>query len=128
MTRIKIVKSTFGGRPDRSKAEIWEHWLENKHHCSLLGQSVSKELNRRLVDRIDEVDKDNNAFREENRRLQEVKDYLELNGIPLNTYHPVRELEKKLKGQFKTVRFITDRAIIALEAMRDALDKEIGKE
>lgn len=92
MWRMNIAKYQ-----EIDNVKFWKNWLKEKKINWELGQMVSKELNIKIENRIDEVEKENNKLRSENEKLSELKKIAKKLGFDLYGYFYSNGAERKIK-------------------------------
>ena len=70
-------------KPTDSSRDYWEEWLRDKRNKHVLGLSVSRELRRRLEEKVIQVENENGRLISENQRLGEIKQFCEENNMLL---------------------------------------------
>jgi hypothetical protein len=103
MCRTQITRES-----KTDKAQYWKDWLEERNSDDLLGKSVSKEINRRIEEKITSVTDDNKRLMREAEVYTDVKQALSDMGIPvedLRKWKLQRCLEEKLEKKYGGLNF-----------------------
>jgi hypothetical protein len=80
MCRTEIVATTvYDGKPktDAEKTEYWQNWLKGRTADKDLGWRVSKAIQ----EKVDQVERESDHLRRENKQLQEIKEFCEKLGV-----------------------------------------------
>jgi hypothetical protein len=99
MCRTEIVATTvYDGKPktDAEKTEYWQNWLKGRTADKDLGWRVSKAIQ----EKVDQVERESDHLRRENKQLQEIKEFCEKLGV-VNFHTPWRaedQIHNALKG------------------------------
>jgi hypothetical protein len=107
-TRSLMCRTQITRESKTDKAQYWKDWLEERNSDDLLGKSVSKEINRRIEEKITSVTDDNKRLMREAEVYTDVKQALSDMGIPvedLRKWKLQRCLEEKLEKKYGGLNF-----------------------
>ena len=78
--------------------EYWERWLEKKEYNQDFGQRVKGSIKRVIRDKLDKIERENKALREENEQYSIIKEMLKKAGLNTTRNWGLKyDLEAKLK-------------------------------
>ena len=80
---------------ESNSLDYWQEWLNLKREKQETGVRVAYRIEELVRARVSEVKRENQALRDENQRLQSIKELAEILEIDLNSWNLRREMEQR---------------------------------
>ena len=119
MARCKI-KSANNFRNDEA---FWRNWMAEKEDRLNFGHMVSRRVSRIISEKIEEVKSDNYRLENENKKLSDIKEYLEKHGINLHGYNPAQSVRDRI-GVPRELETQIERGITSLQNIQKILQHQ----
>jgi hypothetical protein len=97
MNRVKIVSSTYHSYQSISRQQMIEEFINQKEENRYYGKGLSLKLSKLYRDKIVNVEKEIEKVKEENKRLQDVKDFCKEIGFGVDQWTSFR-IKERLKS------------------------------
>lgn len=95
MSRVRIINEH---RQEKiSKSAYWQYWLKEKRLDASLGYNVGKALAKTIEEKIDKIGRENETLKEENDRLQEVKELVKTLDLDVRGYYWKDRIQEKIE-------------------------------
>lgn len=119
-SRARITRPYF--YPDEQPGfEYWRRWLEDEAERQNTGHRVSREIARRVADRVGEIERENHRLQAEINRFEGIRTAIEEMGVDprrADEWHVRRRLHELREGLPRDLEAACTKAISALTEMQ----------
>lgn len=125
-SRARITRPYFYEH-DQPGPDYWRRWLEDEAEQQNTGHRVSREIARRVSERVGDIERENHRLQADINRLQEVKEILEEMGFDRSWFGPwdVRRKVEELRGGLpKEVDMACAKGIAALTELQRLIQEQ----
>lgn len=114
MSRTKI-QATSQYNTEEKNTQYWKDWLATKDEDKQLGHNVSHKIQMLVSERINKISLENYSLKNENKGLQDIKEFLEKANINTGRYFHAMSAKRQLRNLVQLIPPVVENEIINLK-------------